>query len=251
MNTQGTGVYTDMAHDVGNAILFLVVSFILLWFGGYYMLGAGVDTTLFGYTRIDTYDSSVPLGMGVELVALPIAAIAAAWLRWGEEAIAVARTSGIGPLLPLLGAATLFGVFWYLDWFWSNPQDLLGIDPRFGVQRWLSVALMAGVGYFGMLRFPRLTASMAGAFAGPALFAIVGYTLFPSSMRDPEGDLADWLMRTFMIGALAVAIAAILMMLRSKRVPQRPLSYALWVGALMLCLAVAGTFETSGAHPGR
>ena len=92
---------------------------------------------------------------------------------------------------------------------------------------------------------------MAGAFAGPALLAIVGYTLFPSSMRDPEGDLADWLMRTFMIGALAVAIAAILMMLRSEHVPQRPLSYALWVGALMLCLAVAGTFETSGAHPGR
>ena len=145
MNTQGTGMYTGLVHDVGHAVLFLVVSFILLWFGGYYMLGAGVDTTLLGYTRIDTHDSSVPLGMGVELVALPIAAIAAAWLRWGEEAIAVARTGGIGPLLPLLGAGTLFGVFWYLDWFWSNPQDLLGIDPRFGVQRWLSVALMAGV----------------------------------------------------------------------------------------------------------
>ena len=152
----------------------------------------------------------------------------------------------------------LFGVFWYWGWWGFNPHYLFGIHPQFGVQRWISVALMAGVGYVGMILFPRLTASMAGYVAGPTLFAIVGYTLFPSFMgaasnlntiTDAEARLADILVVVFNWGALAVAIAAILTMLLSKRLRQHPLSYALWMGALTLCLAVSGTFN--GSYPGR
>ena len=208
-------------------------------------------------------DSAVPLRVHIDLVAIPLAAIAAAWLRWGrggittpnaprkvrarprwgEERTPLPGASPVRPLLPLLGAAVLFGVFWYWGWWGLNPHHLFGIPPHFGVQRWISVALMAGVGYLGMMLFPRLTASMAGAVAGPTLFAIVGYTLFPSFMRDPEGRLADTLDIVFLWGALAVAIAAILTMLVSKRLRQHPLSYALSMGALMLCLAVSGTFN--------
>ena len=89
-----------------------------------------------------------------------------------------------------LGAAVLVGVFWYWGWWLNNPHTLFGIHPQFGVQRWISVALMAGVGYFGMILFPRLTASMAGAVAGPTLFAVAGYTLFPSLMERAWPSLA-------------------------------------------------------------
>ncbi|MYD66047.1 MAG: hypothetical protein F4X26_08755 [Chloroflexi bacterium] len=152
----------------------------------------------------------------------------------------------------------LFAVFWYSGWWRLNPHYLLGIHPAFGVQRWIDVTLLAGVGYVGIVLFPRLTASIAGAVAGPALFAVVGYTLFPSFMgavsgpntiSDTEEHLADMLTIVFAWGALAVAIAAILTMILSKRLRQRPLSYALWVGALTLCMAVSGTFN--GSYPGR
>ena len=208
-------------------------------------------------------------------MAIPLAATAAAWLRsgadwftapraprvrprWGEESTPPPGESPARPLLPWLGAAVLFGVFWYWGWWALNPHHLFGIHPLFGVQRWISVALMAGVGYVGMILFPRLTASMAGYVTGPTLFAIVGYTLFPSFMEaassrsaitDAEARLADMLTIVFLWGALAVAIAAILTMLLSKRLRQQPLSYALWVGALMLCLTVSGTFN--GTYPGR
>ncbi len=182
----------------------------------------------------------------IDFVAIPLAAIAAAWLRWGSDWIAAPGEPGASlarPLFPLLGAAVLCAVLWYWGWWVLNPHDLLGIHPLFGVQRWISVALMAGVGYAGMMLFPRLTASMAGAVAGPALFALVGYTLFPSFMQDPEGRLADMLTDIFGWGALAVAIAAILAMAVSKRLRRHLLSYAFWMGALMLCLAVSGTFN--------
>ena len=89
--------------------------------------------------------------------------------------------------------------------------------------------------------FPRLTASMAGAVAGPALLAVVGYVVFPSVMRDPEDPLAHTVAVVFAWGFFVAFVAATLMMLVSARLRQHPLSYTLWVGALMLQMAVSGT----------
>ena len=264
---------SQLVDGLGTAVLLLVVASSVLWFG-YLMLVAGVDHALHKYNRTVTFDPEtreyaiVSMWMGIEFVAIPLAAIAAAWLRsganwitaprapreirarsrWGEDGTPSPGASPLRPLLPLLGAAVLVGVFWYWGWWALNPHHLFGIPPHFGVQRWISVGLMAGVGYVGIMLFPRLTASMAGAVAGPTLFAVVGYLVFPSFMRDPEGRLADVLTVVFAWGALAVAIAAILAMLVSKRLRRHPLSYALWMGALTLCMAVSGTFN--GTYPG-
>ena len=53
---------------------------------------------------------------GVELVIVPLAAIAAARLRFGADRILALRASRVGPLLPLLMATTLFGLAAYLVW---------------------------------------------------------------------------------------------------------------------------------------
>jgi hypothetical protein len=179
-----------LIQGLGTAVLLFVFGVIVL-----------VATYRVGVIGID-YMHNTPLRLHIDVVAVPLAAAAAAWgrwgagwittpqrrhairarSRWGEEGTPVPVASPVRPLLPWLGAVVLCAVFWYWFWWGFNPHDVFGIDPQFGVQRWISVALMAGVGYAGMMLFPRLTASMAGAVAGPALFAVVGYTLFPSFM---------------------------------------------------------------------
>ena len=235
-------------------VVVLVVAYLHVWIGG-------VDNMLHRYRYLVAFDpetggySYVRLRPHIDFVAIPLAAIAAVWLRWGADWITARRAR---PLFPLLGAVLLFGVISYWVWWGLQPHYLLGIPPDIGVQRWISVALMAGVGYFGMILFPRLTAWMAGAVAGPTLFAVVGYTLFPSfieaasksryTSREAEEHLADTLVVVFNSGAVAVAIAAIVTMILSKRLRWRPRSYALWMGAFMLCLAASGTFN--GHYPG-
>lgn len=251
----------QLADRLGTAVL-LFVAISAMAVTALHLFGTGIDRLLQSYswgTRI------------VDPVAVPLAAIAAARLRWGanwfaahqatreirarprwgEEGTPPPRASRALSLFPLVGAAVLVGVFWYWGWWLNNPHHLFGIHPQFGVQRWISVSLFAGVGYFGMILFPRLTAWMAGAVAGPTLFAVAGYTLFPSLMErgsnatrtGPVAELAETLIIVFMWGALGVAIAAVVTMLLSKRLRRHPLSYAVWMGALMLCLAVSGTFS--------
>lgn len=251
----------QLADRLGTAVLLFVAISVM-----------AVMALLLGWTGIDRLLQPYSWGTRiVDPVAVPLAAIAAARLRWGanwfaahqatreirarprwgEEGTPPPRASRALSLFPLVGAAVLVGVFWYWGWWLNNPHHLFGIHPQFGVQRWISVSLFAGVGYFGMILFPRLTASMAGAVAGPTLFAVAGYTLFPSLMErgsnatrtGPVAELAETLIIVFMWGALGVAIAAVVTMLLSKRLRRHPLSYAVWMGALMLCLAVSGTFS--------
>ncbi|MYD66046.1 MAG: hypothetical protein F4X26_08750 [Chloroflexi bacterium] len=185
----------------------------------------------------------------VAFMVVPSAAIAAGALR--------ERTAGRGvplprvidevrenttPWLPWLGAAVAFAVICYLLWSWAPPQTLVG-PSQFGVVRWLGAALVAGVAYLGMVFFPRLTVSLAGAVAGPALFAVAGYILFPSFMQGPEGRAAVILAWASLVGALVVVTAAPLLIAYSEPFRQRALSYAVWTGALTFCLAVFGTIN--------
>ena len=78
-----------------------------------------------------------------------------------------------------------------------------------------------------------------GRRAGPCL-AVVGYVVFPSVMRDPEDPLGDTVFAVFGWGSVVAFVAAILMMLVSAGLRRHPLSYALWVGALMLYMAGSG-----------
>ena len=113
--------------------------------------------------------------------------------------------------------------------------------------RWITTALLVIVAYLGMIFFPRLTASLAGAVVGPAVFAVVGYILFPSFMRDPEGGLAEALVVASNVGVTLVATAMVLVIAYSETVRQRPLTYAVWAGLLTFCMAVSGTFN--GTYP--
>ena len=246
---------------LGTAVLVFVAFVVVLVVALLHVWSGGVDHMLHSYRYLVAFDpetggySYVRLRPHIDFVAIPLAAIAAVWLRCGADWITARRAR---PLFPLLGAVVLFGVVSYWVWWGLQPHYLLGIPPDIGVQRWISVALMAGVGYVGMILFPRLTAWLAGAVAGPTLFAVVGYTLFPSfieaasksryTSREAEEHLADTLVVVFNSGAVAVAIAAIVTMILSKRLRGHPLSYALWMGAFMLCLAASGTFN--GHYPG-
>lgn len=144
------------------------------------------------------------------------------------------------PWLPWVGAAVAFAVICYLAWSWLPPQTLVG-PSQFGVVRWAGTALVAGVGYLGMIFFPRLTASLAGAVAGPALFGVVGYILVPSFMRGPERPLADILAIGSIVGVFLTVTAMPFLIAFSQRVRVHPLSYAVWTGALTFWSAVFGT----------
>lgn len=285
MNSSETDMpFGRFVDRLGTAVLVFVAFAIVAVVAVLHVWVAGIDNMLDRYRSLRMFDTeagrylTVPLRVHIDFVTIPLAAIAAVWLRWGADWIAAPRApreirarprwgdestpppraSTARHLFPLVGAVVLFGVVSYWVWWGFNPHYLFGIPPHIGVQRWISVTLMAGVGYSGMILFPRLTAWLAGAVAGPTLFAVVGYTLFPSFLeaasksrytsREAEEHLADTLVVVFDSGAVAVAIAAIVAMILSKRLRGHPLSYALWMGAFMLCLAASGTFN--GHYPG-
>ena len=84
--------------------------------------------------------------------------------------------------------------------------------------------------------------------AGPALFALVGYTFFGSHMQiywpgsdGPGGPAIGFAF----LGTLVWLLGAICLSLWVRggdvvRQERRPLSHAVWSGAVMLCLAVLG-----------
>lgn len=190
------------------------------------------------------------LEVAASLVILALLAIAAGvlWQAAREEArVSAAEATdwpreSSTPWVPWVGAALAFAVIAFVVWSWAPPQTLVG--PReFGVARWVGTALLAATAYLGMIFFPRLTAAMAGAVAGPALFAVVGYILFPSLMQDPEGRLVGTLVTASVVVATLVVTAALFAITFSERLRRHPLSYAVWTGALTFCLAVSGTFN--------
>ena len=295
-----TGAPRDRLVDgLGSVVLFLVVALPMVYFGATFVWAAGIDNWIhkpfsqYGYATGEL-ERLVP---GIELVILPLAALAGAQLRWrwrlevsdslwlpligtgvvctlmwgtwhGVPPLLVIPLATIAavaarrlaphqprpqgrstnlvesstPWLPWRGAAVAVAAMGFLAWSWAPPQTLVG-PSEFAVARWFGTAVVAGATYLGMIFFPRLTASLAGAVAGPALFAVVGYILFPSLMRDAQGHLADALVVASHVGATFVVTAALFMIAFSQRFRRHPLSYAVWTGALTFCLAVSGTFN--------
>ena len=85
------------------------------------------------------------------------------------------------------------------------PQAVFGPELEFGLLRWLGIVLAAGFAWVWMPLFPRITATLAGMFAGPALFAIIGYTFFASCMPADDSVRSERILSV----AFSVSIPAV------------------------------------------
>ena len=78
------------------------------------------------------------------------------------------------------------------SFMWSRVAQLitLGPIPEVGLVRWLGAALAAAFTIVWLPLFPRVTSTLAGMIAGPALFAVLGYSFFGSYIQDssPRSD---------------------------------------------------------------
>ena len=187
---------------------------------------------------------------GVELVIVPLAAIAAARLRFGADRVLALRASRVGPMFPLLMAASLLGLLSFVVWTWVTPWTVFGAQPDFGVLRWLGIVLAAGFTWLWMPLFPRVTATLAGLFAGPALVGIIAYPFLGSctSIYDRPGFEAGgyWILIGPLLPTIVWASGALYLSLRASlgkevHVRGRPMSYAVWSGGIMLVIALFGT----------
>ena len=184
---------------------------------------------------------------GIELVIVPLAALAAARWRFAANRLISFRTSLMGPYLPWLMAGSLAGLIAYLGWSFTTPWTTIGPASEFGVVRWLGTALAAAFTVVWLPLFPRITATLAGMIAGPALFAVIGYALFGSHMSSNLGS--EPAMAAGMQGLLATLVwipGALWLSHRTRlgdvvRRGRHPLIHASWSGAVMLCLTAVGT----------
>ncbi len=114
--------------------------------------------------------------------------------------------------------------------------------------RRLGTALAAAFTVVWLPLFPRVTATLAGMIAAPALFVLVGYTFFGSHMQiywpgsdGPGGPAIGFAFLGTLVWLLG-AICLSLWVRRGEVVRQErhPLIHAVWSGAVTLCLAVLG-----------
>ncbi len=241
MNAGIGGATEQLAEGLGWIALLLVVTTLMVIFG---IAGAfRLDDTL--HDPHLWRKATLP---GVEFVIVPLAAIAAARWRVGADRLIALRASRIGPGLGLLMAAALVGLVAYLHWSWSSALTTTGPAPEFGLVRWLGTALAAAFTVVWLPLFPRITATLAGMIAGPALFAMIGYTFFGSHMQlaSPGSDgLAGVAGGLGLLAAFFWLLGVICLSYLGRRgdlvrQDRPPLSYAVWSGALMLFLAVRG-----------
>lgn len=190
--------------------------------------------------------SNPPDRDGIELAAFPLAAVLATILRPGSDRVAAWRACRIGAWLPLLAAIVMVAIAAYFRVTWDGP-------PQFPL-RLVGFGLAAAAGYVGVLLHPRLTATLAGALATPALFGLVAHFSFSVELvrelrAGPEYCFA--LPYRMCPGAegvgiiLAGAAAALALLgagLGATRLRLWPsdVGHAVWGGALMLYLAVYG-----------
>ena len=240
VGSEAGSVVGQIAERIGMGALLLVLVLLIFLFGASVYL---LDEVLHQRPQ---WPAALP---GIELVAVPVAAIATARWRVLAGRLTSFRASGIGPYLPVCMALTLVALITYLSWSWTTPLTTFGPVPQFGPLRWLGSAFTAAFTVVWLPLFPRVTATLAGMIAGPALFAVIGYMFFPAHMADanPGSDGTA-------LAAAMVAIVATLLWVpgaiwlshgarlgRAVRQGRRPLFHAIWLGALMLCLTIMGT----------
>ena len=213
-----------LAQHVGWIVLVLALIAVVFIFGSW-LADPGIDQILHvwpdwgGHSRLT----------GIELTIVPLSAIFAAWLRPGADRIQSIRETRSGPWLPLRMAAALVGLSVWLFWSWDLPQASFGPD-QFGYARWLGAALAAAFTIFWLPLFPRVTATLAGMIAGPAIFAGLGYLFFESFLTSPPQDCWETCPESLFLSLLAQMVGFVL--LGGLRLWARNF---LFLGALLVC----------------
>lgn len=167
----------EWAGWIGLVLVVLGAAFVY----GHSLAFSGVENT---YDEFGGYRGN-PLLAGVELFVFALATVAAAWLQLGTEQIRKLRDTSLGTVLPLLMAASLVGLCAFLIWSGQLHHSGLGPDS-FGYTRWLGTALAIAFPFFWLPLFPRVTATLAGMIAGPAVIAVLGYAFFESLLGNGE-----------------------------------------------------------------
>ena len=248
MNRQNSGEVELTGEEIFSLMFLLLLAAIMWFFGG--LVTNGVDNFFrFGPNHVWT-ETTLP---GIELTIVPLTAFAAVRWRFGVDRILALRGSRVGPILPLLMAASLFGLVTYLVATWISPQTMFGLQLEFGPLRWLGTVLAAVFIWVCMPLFPQVSATLAGMIAGPALFAIIGYSFFGSCMPEYVGpgierNLAWGLLIVSPLATLVWAGGALWLWARARtgtemHAPSNPLHFAVWSGAIMLALSLIGTLS--------
>ena len=161
MNGQNDSAVARAVEALGWVVLLVLLAAVMWWFGG--LMANGIDNLLHTRRLYDWTGARLP---GIELAIVPLTAVAASRLRFGVDRILALRGSRVGPWLPLLMAASLFGLVAYLVWTWTSPPAAYWLQPEFGRLRRLGVVLLAGFSWVWLPLFPRVTATLAGMIAG-------------------------------------------------------------------------------------
>ena len=245
--TAGSDAAVGRAVELLGWVVLLALLAALMWLFGI-LVGTGIDDARLGRVY-GQFDATLP---GIELTILPFAAIAAARLRLGADRIPALRASRVGFLLPLFMAASLFGLGAYLVWTWGLTRTEYEPEPEFGRLRWLGIVLIASFTWAWMPLFPRITATLAGMIAGPALFAIVGYTFFGACMQaDDAVSFERMVIQAFLVSIPATIVWALGALWLSTWArhgaethhPFHLLHFAGWSGLITLTLALFGTLN--------
>lgn len=239
MDGQGPPLYCDVKsptkfYAMSMSVLVLLIAAMLMTI---------VVGLLFGVVHqpIGGHRSYTDTRLGIELLTVPIAAVAAVLLRNRLAGIAEVRErSGIGPWLPLLVAVVLVTVASYLMWSWGlykTPTERLeesfagstfeeGPPGENVVLVWMpdtaptehgSLAvgarvvggLLASLTMFGgLVLYPRALAPLAACLAGTWPVVVLGLVLTSASGR-VAGFLKNPSDLFLVVGVLAVPIALV------------------------------------------
>ncbi len=244
MTTGSDGAAGRAVEALGWVVLLVLLAAVMWWFGG--LMANGIDNLLHTRRLYDWTEARLP---GIELAIVPLTAVAASRLRFGVDRILALRASRVGPMFPLLMAASLFGLVAYLVWTWMSPQAAFGSLLEFGWLRWLGLVLLAGFTWVWLPLLPRVTATLAGMIAGPALFAVIGYSFVPECMPERviwERSYAAGLIFASSFAMFVWAGGALWLRARARtgtetHAPSHSLRFAVWSGVIMLALALLGT----------
>ena len=191
-------------------------------------------------------DSTAPLlseRPGIEFALFPLGAIVAAALPgWGAR-IETLRSKRLAPLLGLGAAGTLVLLVLALGWVWAQ-----GDEWWIGPARLSLAALTAGAGYAGAVLFPRLTATLSGAIAVPAVVGIVILSLPRDLLVELQGGGEPRDLLVALAAAASLALLVLAVIAARYRLWPRLLSHGAWSGAIMILPTAWGILVPYSSH---